>query len=105
MLVRQTARANGVTVCALCAPAYGLHLTCAELGAIALTPETGRTGEASGTVWCGVRSNLAGGTPASNQSAERVAVATFLAWHVQARNLIQYAQHPAVGPVADGGES
>jgi hypothetical protein len=59
--------------------------TCAELGGIE------KTGESSGTVGCGVRSNLAGGTPASNQSEERLDVGTFLAWHVQARNLIQYA--------------
>jgi len=65
--------------------------TCAELGGIASTPETQRTVEPGGIVECGVRSNLAGGTPASDQSEERVDVATFLAWHVQAHNLIQYA--------------
>jgi len=42
-------------------------------------------------VGCGVGNNVAGGTPASDQSEERVDVATFLAWHVQAHTLIQDA--------------
>lgn len=72
---------------------------CAELDGIASVQETEMTGESSGTVGCGVGSNLAGGTPASNQSEERVDVATFLAWHVQARTLAQYAYQPTLsGP-------
>jgi hypothetical protein len=63
--------------------------TCAERGVIASTPEIGATDESVAVVGCGVRSNLAEGTPASSE--ERVDVATLLAWHVQAYNLIQYA--------------
>jgi hypothetical protein len=49
---------------------------CAEFGGIASTQETKRTGESGGPVGCGFGSNLAGGTPASNQSGERVDIAT-----------------------------
>lgn len=72
---------------------------CAELGGIASTQGTQRTGESSGTVECGVRSNLAGDAPASNQSVKQVGVATFLAWHAQARSLIQYTHRTTLsGP-------
>jgi len=73
--------------------------TCAEVDAIASIQEIARTGESGGTVGCGVGSNLAGGTPADNQSEEQVDVATFLAWHVQGRNLMQYAHQTTLsGP-------
>ena len=60
--------------------------TCAELGEIALTQETERTGKSGGSVGCGVGSNLAGGTSAgSNRIEEQIDVGTLLAWHLQAR--------------------
>jgi hypothetical protein len=65
--------------------------TCAERGVTASTPQTERAGESVAAVGCGVRTNQAERTPARNQSEERVDVATLLAWHVQAHNLIQYA--------------
>lgn len=73
--------------------------TCAELDVGKSTPEVERTGEAITAVGCGVRSNIAEATPASNQGDERVDVATLLAWHVQAHNLIQYAHQTTLsGP-------
>ncbi len=65
--------------------------TCAELAGIASTQTTERTGESNVALGCGVRSNVAGGTQASDQIEERIDVATLLAWRSQARNSIQYA--------------
>ncbi len=65
--------------------------TCAELGRMASMQESERTAEATNTLGCGVQGNVASGTPAGNQSQEGVDVATFLAWHLQVRNLIPYA--------------
>jgi hypothetical protein len=64
---------------------------CAGLGGIASTQVAEMTGESGATVGCGVGNNLAGGPPASNDRAEQVDVATFLAWHVQARSVSPYA--------------
>jgi len=44
--------------------------TCAELGLMVSIPESERTVEATSALGCGARSNLASGTPASNQSQE-----------------------------------
>jgi hypothetical protein len=65
--------------------------TCAEVGAMASTPEIERTGESRGTDGCGPLSTLADGAPAIDRSQERVDLATLLAWHVQAHNSIAYA--------------
>lgn len=65
--------------------------TCAELGPMASAQERERTAEAISTFGCGVRGNVASGTPASNVSRERVGVATLLAWHGEVRNSIPYA--------------
>ena len=64
---------------------------CAEFRRVAATQNAERSGESTDIVGCGVSNNLAGGMPASNQSEERVDVATFLVWHVQGRNVGQYA--------------
>lgn len=73
--------------------------TCAELGGVASTQEPDRTEDSSGTVGCGIRGDLADGGPASNQSEKRVNVATFLAWHAQARDLIRYVDQATLsGP-------
>ena len=61
--------------------------TCAEFGRIASAPITKTTGESGVIVGCGSGNNLAGG----NRSGERADVATFLEWHVQARNFDRYA--------------
>ena len=65
--------------------------TCAELAGIASTRATERTGESNVALGCGVQSNLADGTRASDQLEERIEVATFLAWHSQVRDTMQYA--------------
>ena len=64
--------------------------TCAELAGIASAQTIERTGESNVALGCGVRSNVAGGTQASDQIEERIDVATFLAWHSQARDSIQH---------------
>jgi hypothetical protein len=61
--------------------------TCAELSGIVSTRGTETTDGSDGNVGCSVVSNLAGDMPVSHQSD----VDTFLAWHVQARDSIQYA--------------
>jgi hypothetical protein len=53
--------------------------TCAELAGIASTQATERTGESNVALGCGVQSNVADGTQASDQLEERIDVATFLA--------------------------
>lgn len=63
---------------------------CAELGVIRATRFTEGNEESVDAVGCGLGNNLAGGTPASIHSEDRVDVATFLAWHVEGRNLAQY---------------
>lgn len=64
---------------------------CAGLGGIASTQVAERNSESGGTIGCGIGSNLAAGTPASNHSGEQVDVATFLSWHGQARSPSPYA--------------
>ena len=60
--------------------------TCAGLVEVASLQQDETTSDALG---CGVRSNLAGSWSANNQSEKQADVATLLAWHVQARGLIQ----------------
>jgi hypothetical protein len=62
--------------------------TCAEL---ASTRATERAGESNVPLGCGIQSNVADGTQASDQLEERIDVATFLAWHSQVRDTMQYA--------------
>jgi hypothetical protein len=69
--------------------------TCAEFGPMASAQESERTAEAASTFGCGVPGNMAIGTPARNQSRERVGAATFLVWHEQVRKLIPYAYQTA----------
>lgn len=64
---------------------------CAELGGIAATQDTERGGESGDGIGCGIGNNLAVGMPASTYSEERVDIETFLEWHVQGRNVGQYA--------------
>ena len=64
---------------------------CAELGGITATQDTERSAESGDTVGCGIGNNLAVGMPASTYGEERVDVETFLEWHVQGRNVGQYA--------------
>jgi hypothetical protein len=64
---------------------------CAGPGGIASTQLAEGTSESSVTIVCGVGNNLAGDSPANNQSEEQEDVATFLAWHLQARSLSPYA--------------
>ena len=71
---------------------------CAGHGGITSTQVTAGTGESGGTVACGVGNNLAGGSTTSNQEEELVDVATFLAWHVQARSLSPYAFQATPSP-------
>ncbi len=68
--------------------------TCAELAGAASTQTIERTGESNLAVGCGVRGNVAGGTQAGDQIEERIDVATFHAWHSQAR-YFQYASDAA----------
>jgi hypothetical protein len=62
---------------------------CAELGVIRATRFTEDNGESADAVGCGIGNNLAGGKPSRAYDEERVDVATFLAWHVEGRNLGQ----------------
>ena len=65
--------------------------TCAELAGIASTRATERTGESNVALGCGIQSNVADGTQANDQVEERIDVETFLAWHSQVRDTMQYA--------------
>jgi hypothetical protein len=69
---------------------------CAELGGITATQDTERSAEAGDTVGCGIGNNLAVGMPASIYGEERVDVETFLEWHVQGRNVGQYAYQSTI---------
>jgi hypothetical protein len=62
---------------------------CAEL--VVITPKrfTEAKGESADAVGCGIGNNLARGIPARTDDEDRVDVATFLAWHVEGRNLGQ----------------
>ena len=69
---------------------------CAKLVGITATRFIEGTG-AVDAVGCGIGNNLAGGTPARFHDEDRVDVATFLAWHVEGRNLAQdtYQTNPS----------
>ena len=60
--------------------------TCATLG----MPPSAEKASVPGGSACGVPSNAADGASLTDRSDERIDVATFLAWHVQAHNLIDY---------------
>ena len=62
---------------------------CAKLGVITAKRFTEGKGESADAVGCGIGNNLAGGAPARTDAEDRVDVATFLAWHVEGRNLGQ----------------
>lgn len=62
---------------------------CAELRVIRAARFTGGMGESADAVGCGIGNNLASGTPARADDGDRVDIATFLAWHVEGRNLGQ----------------
>lgn len=62
---------------------------CAELVVIMPTRFTEASGVSADAVGCGLGNNLAAGTPARVDEGDRVDVATFLAWHVEGRNLGQ----------------
>jgi len=62
---------------------------CAEPGVIRAKRFTEGNGELADAVGCGIGNNLAGGPPSRTSDEERVDVATFLAWHVEGRNLGQ----------------
>jgi hypothetical protein len=79
--------------------------TCAEVGEIAAIWQTESAGGPGAAAGCGAPSNLAGDVPVSHQSEDPVDVATFLAWHMQARSSIDALSHPASGSVAHRGRS
>jgi len=60
--------------------------TCAELRGIASAERPQTTGGSSDIGGCAVRSNFGGRSLTGNQTKERIDIATFLAWHMQARN-------------------
>jgi hypothetical protein len=70
--------------------------TCAELGGVApMEPET--FGGPRRAVGCDMFNNLAAATPATNQSN----VEAFLAWHLQARNLIQDSYQAGIWEIGE----
>jgi hypothetical protein len=72
--------------------------TCAELGGIASIEEPETFGEPRGAVGCDIMfGNLAADAPASSQSD----VEAFLAWHLQARNLIQDAYQTGLWDIGE----
>ena len=78
--------------------------TCAERGEIAASQKTEKAGAYIVPTGCGTRSNLAAGAPASHRNADQGDVATFLAWHMQARNSIEGFSNSPVGAVRQAGE-
>ncbi|HKQ24051.1 MAG TPA: hypothetical protein VJT81_06370 [Burkholderiales bacterium] len=61
---------------------------CAKLAVTAQRVIEG-SGVSADTVGCGMGNNMAAATPARVDEEDRVDVATFLAWHVEGRNLAQ----------------
>jgi hypothetical protein len=62
---------------------------CAELSVFTATRVAEANGELADDVGCGIGNNLALGAPVRSNDEERVDVATFLAWHLEGRNLGQ----------------
>ena len=62
---------------------------CAEFGVIKAKRFTEGNGEFTNAIGCGIGNNLAVGPSSLTHDEERVDVATFLAWHVEGRNLGQ----------------
>ena len=82
----QAARTKGVPA----DPGHGFPAgpMCAKLAVTAQRVIEG-SGVPADAVGCGMGNNMAAGTPARVDEEDRVDVATFLAWHVEGRNLAQ----------------